>query len=229
MREITNEPRIKRNALLSKAMSVVGLLVLISGLVVSFLRPEWSILPFYTLIAGFLLSNVGMYLANRYVRQPRPDVAISNALKGLDDRYRIYHYRMPASHVLIGPPGVYALVTRFQGGIISWDPQRKRFAHKGPNLFRRVFAQESIGNPIADAGSEAHRLAKYLGKQFGEQAPPVFPLLVFTNPKIETGVLKNVPVPVLKVKRLNPYMRKRPKGYTLSDQQLETLEKQLNL
>ena len=225
MRVITNEKLIKRNALLSKAISVVGLLVLISGLVVSFIRPEWSILPFYTLITGFLMSNMGMYLNNRYVREPRPDVAISNSMKGLDDRYRVYHYILPASHTLVGPPGVYAIVTRFQGGSISWNQKRKRFAHRGTSIFRRMFAQESLGNPIGEAGVEARRLAKHLEKQFGDQAPPVFPLIVLTNPKIEIGDLKNVPVPVLKIKRLNPYLRKRPKGTTLSEQQLQALEK----
>ena len=229
MREITNEPLIKRNIILSKALSAAGLLVLISGLVVSFVRPDLSILPFYTLVTGFLLSNVGMYMNNRYTREPRPDLAISKALKGLDDRYRIYHYRLPATHTLIGPQGVYAIVTKFQGGKIWWDHKRKRLAHQGTSLFRRIFAQESLGNPIAEAGSEAQRLAKYLGRHFGDEAPPVFPLIVFTNPKIEIGELKNIPVPVLKAKRLNPYLRKLGKGDGLSDKQLVELEKQLNL
>ena len=229
MRIITNEGLIKRNGHLSKALSIAGLLTLISGLVISFLKPEWSILPFYTLVSGFLLSNIGMFLANRYVRDPRPDLAISNAVKGLDDRYRLYHYRLPASHTLVGPSGVYAIVPRFQGGSVSWDQKRKRFNHRGPSIFRKIFAQESLGNPISEAGAEAHRLAKHLAKKFGEDSPPVFPILVFTNPKLEIGDLNNVPVPVLKAKRLNPYLRKRPKGVTLNDTQLDELEEQLSL
>ena len=224
MQVFSDEKLIKRNALLSKALSALGLLVLLSGLAFSFLRPEWSALPFYTLITGFLLSNVGMLLTNRYVREPRPHLVLSSAIKGLDDRHRLYHYRMPAQHTLVTSSGVYALTAKFQGGSVAWDEKRKRFRHRGVSLFRRLFGQESLGRPLIEAGAEAQRLAKFLEKQFGEDAPPVFPLLVFTSPKVEFGSMKNTPIPVLKAKRLNPYLRKRPRGQTLTDEQIAALE-----
>ena len=81
MRIFTNEKLIKRYARVSKVLSTAGILVLLSGLAASFLRPEWYSLPFYTLIAGFMLSNIGMFLANRYVREPRPDLVLRNSMK----------------------------------------------------------------------------------------------------------------------------------------------------
>lgn len=224
MKVFSNEKLIKRNALFSKALSALGLIVLLSGLAASFLRPEWYALPFYTLIIGFTISNVGMFLANRYVREPRPDRALTTATKGLDDRHRLYHYRFPAHHTLVTPSGVYAITAKFQGGSVEWDDNHKRLRHSGVSIFRRFFGQESLGRPLIEAGAEAQRLAKFLAKQFGENAPPVFPLLVFTNPKVDFGSMKATPIPVLKAKRLNPYLRKRPQSNTLSETQLEALD-----
>lgn len=225
MKIFTNDTLIKQRALLSKILSALGLLVLLSGLAVSFLtpRPELAIVPFYTLLAGFLLSNVGVFLANRYVREPRLDRALTSAIKGMDDRYSLYHYRLPAQHTLVTPSGVYSITPKYQGGTVEWDDDRNRFRHRGVNLLRRVFGQESLGRPILEAGTEAQRLSKFLAKKFGDDAPPVFPIIVFTNPAVNFGNMKNTPIPVLKAKRLNPYLRKRSRGTTLSNDQLAEL------
>ncbi len=228
MKVFTNDKLIKRRALFSKALSALGLLVLLSGLAASFLRPELYVLPFYTLMTGFLLSNVGIFLGNRYVRAPRPDRALTSAIKALDDRHRLYHYRLPAQHTLVAPSGIYAITPKFQGGSVEWDEQRSRFRHRGVSVLRRVFGQESLGRPLIEAGAEAQRLSKFLAKRFGEDAPPVFPILVFTNPKVNFGKMKNTPIPVLKSSRLNPYLRKRPRGKTLSEDQLSELVSDLS-
>ena len=224
MQIFTNETLIKRYALISKALSTTGILVLLSGLAASFLRPEWSSLPFYTLIAGFMLSNVGMFLANRYVREPRPDLVLRNSMKGLDDRYLMYQYHLPAHHTIITPSGVYAVTLKFQGGTVEWNDNRRRFRHRGVSIYRKIFGQESLGQPIIEAQAEAQRLAKFLNKKFGDDAPDVYPILLFTNPKIAFENIKETPIPVLKAKRLNAYLRKQPHRATLSDQQIKDLE-----
>ena len=224
MQILTNEKLIKRYALVSKVLSTTGILVLLSGLAASFLRPELYYLPFYTLIAGFMLSNVGMYLANRYVREPRPDLVLRNSMKGLDDRYLLYQYYLPAQHTIVTPSGVYAVTPKFQGGTVEWNDNRKRFRHRGVSMYRKIFGQESLGQPIIEAQAEAQRLAKFLNKIFGDGAPDVYPILVFTNSKIEFENIKETPIPVLKAKRLNAYLRKQPHRSTLSDQQIKDLE-----
>ena len=224
MQIFTNEKLIKRYALVSKVLSTTRILVLLSGLAASFLRPEWYSLPFYTLIAGFMLSNVGMFLANRYVREPRPDLVLRNSMKGLDDRYLLYQYYLPAQHTIVTPSGVYAVTPKFQGGTVEWNDNRKRFQHRGVSMYKKIFGQESLGQPIVEAQAEAQRLAKFLNKKLGDSAPDVFPILVFTNSKIEFENIKETPIPVLKAKRLNAYLRKQPHRPTLSDQQIKDLE-----
>jgi hypothetical protein len=91
-------------------------------------------------------------------------------------------------------------------------------------MYRKIFGQESLGQPIIEAQAEAQRLAKFLNKIFGDGAPDVYPILVFTNSKIEFVNIKETPIPVLKAKRLNAYLRKQPHRPTLNDQQIKDLE-----
>ena len=227
MNAITNERLIKRNARLAKYIYPVGLLVLGSGLLVSFRRPDLLIIPYSTLIIGFLLSNFAVSLTNRYVSRPdrpRPDRALSDALKGLDDRYRLYSFILPAAYTLICPAGVYVVIPKFQGGSLTWDERRKRFRHRGGSIFRNLFGQEGLGSPLIEASGEVRKLVRFLEKEFGEEAPPVKSVIVFTNPKIDMQGLNGVPIPTIKAKRLNAFLRKQPKGETLSPEQIEQID-----
>ena len=91
MQIIRNDKLIKRNARISTFTSLGGLGVLIAGLVVSFSRPELVVWAWGSLLLGFILTQVGLYFGNRWGRKPRPDELLDTGLKGLDDRYTIYH------------------------------------------------------------------------------------------------------------------------------------------
>ena len=227
MRLITNEPLIKRNAAIGKYCSIGGMLVLIGGLVVSFRQePEWQYIPFITLIAGFIMSNVGIFFINRYGRPLRSDQALDNGLKGFDDRYHLYHYRTPAPHVLICPAGIFVIVAKFQGGAVTWDG--KRWAHKGRSFLLNFFGQEGLGNPNAEAAADAEALSKFLAKKVGDNVPPVQAFIVFYNPEVsvEAG---DAPIAALHIKQLKEYVRKLPKGPTLANAQIAELDKALGL
>lgn len=223
MRLATNEPLIRRNAAIGKYTSTAGLLILVGGLLVSFFKqnePSWQLVPFYTLIIGFILSNVGIYFANRYVRKPRPDEALEAALKGLDDRYHLYQYHLAAPHVLVCPAGIFALVPKFQPGKVMWDG--KRWRHKGGNFLLNFFGQEAIGNPNADAAAETASLARDLAKKIGGEIPPAQAIIVFYHPSVEVEA-NGAPIPALYVKHLKDYLRRQPKGPTLSAEQVAKL------
>src|SRR5690348_14839638 len=106
MRLITNEKVVKRNAAIGKYATIAGLVILIGGVVVSLNtqtsnNPAYQWIPLGTLIVGFILSNVGTYYMNRFGREPRSDTALDGALKGFDDKYRLYNYYLPGSHFLV--------------------------------------------------------------------------------------------------------------------------------
>ncbi len=223
MRLITNEKLIKRNATLGKYTVIGGLAILVGGLIVSFSKqndPDWQLVPFYTLLVGFLLSNVGTYYFNRYVREPRADQALEAALKGSDDRYYFYNYRLPASHVLVCPAGIYVLVPKFQAGKVEWDG--KRWKHHGASLFRSIFGQEGLGNPNSEVASEIATLSKFLAKKVGGELTPVQGIIVFYSPQAQVEA-KNAPIPAMHVKQLKEYLRKLPKGPSLNNQQITKL------
>jgi hypothetical protein len=230
MRLVTNEPLIKRNAAIGKYSATGGLIVLLGGLAVSFFKqndPQWQFVPFVTLIVGFILSNVGIYYSNRYVRPPRPDQALEAALKGFDDRYHLYHYRASTPHMLICPAGVFALVAKFQSGEVAWDGKRWKQI-KGGSFIRSFFGQESLGNPNAEAAGEVESLSHFLAKKIGPDVPPVQAVVVFYSPNVTVNA-KDAPVPAVHVKQLKEHLRKLPKGPTLSSDQIARLDEALGL
>ncbi len=213
MRLLTNAPLLKRNAAIGKYASLGGMIILLGGLVVSFYganNPALQTIPFFTLIIGFMLSNIGIYYQNRYVREPRADKALEAALKGFDDRYCLYNFYLPAPHFLITPHGLFALVAKFQSGVVQWDG--KRWKHvKGGSFIQSFFGREPLGNPTTDAAAEAEAAAKFLAKKVGGDIPPVQAIIVFYNPNL-TLEGDSPPLPAVHAKQLKEHLRKTTKG-----------------
>ena len=116
MRVINNSRAISRRARISQIANLAGIIVLGAGLAISLLKPQYSLYTLGLLIIGVIASQYGIATAYRYVRKPRPDEELSGSLKGLDDRYRLYNYVLPANHVLLAPRALYVLVTKGIGG-----------------------------------------------------------------------------------------------------------------
>jgi len=190
--------------------------VLAGGMFISFTRPEMFSISLVALLVGFGLSQIGIYFGNRWGRRPRPDEVINAALKGLDGRYSLYHYTTPTSHLLVGPAGVWVLMPRHQAGTITYDEGKKRWKQKGGNLYLKIFAQENLGRPDLEVGSEIHAVASALEEQLGEEKiPDVQAALVMTNEKCEVDA-DNAPAPTLEVKKLKDFIRKTAKSKPIS-------------
>lgn len=212
MRLITNEALVKRNATIGKYAAGAGLVVLLAGLLVSFYgqnNPTLQLVPFLTLVVGFILSNIGIYFTNHYRRQPRADQALEAGLKGFDDRYHLYNYYLPASHFLIAPSGLFVFVPKFQSGAVAWDG--KRWKHKNANFLMSFFGQEGLANPNAEAAGDVDSMAKFLAKKIGGDVPPVQAIIVFYNPNVAIEG-EPPPIPAIHVKQLKEYLRKLPKS-----------------
>jgi hypothetical protein len=227
MRIVTNEGLIKRNARIGQIASIVGLVILIGGIVINFRYPEQIGLSMGALLFGFALSQFGIYFGNRYARPPRADVVLSQALKGLDKRYTLYHYTAPISHLLIGPGGFWVISPRHQRGKISFENGRWKQKGGFGLTYMKLFAQEGIGRPDLEVGADLETLNKYLKKTFPEmQFPEPHPVLVFLNPDTQLENLDDAPVPTLPVKKLKDHVKKqaKEKQNRLSDAQLKALQ-----
>lgn len=213
---ITNERLIRRNARIGQITSIVGLLILAGGMVISFTRAELFSISLITLVVGFGLSQIGIYFGNRWGRRPRPDEILDTALKGLDGRYSLYHYSSPTHHLLVGPAGIWILLPHQQSGEITYDESKERWRQKGGNLYLKIFAQESLGRPDLEIGSEIQAVSNFLEDHFDEEeVPEVQAVLILTNEKAEVNA-DNAPAPTLPVKKLKEFIRKTAKSKPIS-------------
>jgi hypothetical protein len=225
MQIITNEKLIRRNAKIGQVTSLVALFILGGGLYISFRRPQQFGLSLIALIIGFTLSQIGLYFGNRWGRSPRPDQMLDQGLKGLPGEYSIYHYRTPASHLLVGPAGLWTLIPYHQRGTLTYEKGRWRMKGGGfMQGYLRLFGQENIGRPEMEAGAEVDALKRYLAKQISEEEmPPIQAALVFTNDSVEIQC-EDAPIPTLQLKRLKDFIRKCAREHPLAVRNIEKVK-----
>ena len=120
MRIIKNEKLIERNGKIGQWTSLSALVMLGAGMYISFTRPDWLTYSVICLALGFLTTQIGMYMGNRWGRSPRPDEKIDQGLKGLPGEFSLYHYATPASHFLLGPAGAWVLIPYHQRGRVEF-------------------------------------------------------------------------------------------------------------
>lgn len=253
MKIIRNERYIKRNNRIGQITSLTGLLILAIGFVISIrsiatldklqpLKLTWEAvglnlsidqqqqasISMLSLLFGFILSQVGIFFGNRFSRRPRPDEILDSALKGMDDRFSLYHYTLPVSHVLIGPSGIWLLMPRSQGGKIVYE--KGRWKQRGGGMLQaylRFFAQESLGRPDLEFQTEEASILRYFKKKAPDFEPPeIQKALVLTNEKAEIDA-EGAPVPTLPAKKLKETIRKAGKGKGLNPLKLDELTKAL--
>ncbi|MBP8857693.1 MAG: hypothetical protein KBG60_06710 [Anaerolineaceae bacterium] len=226
MRVITNNKLIKKNIKIGKITTFSALGILLAGLIVTYIRKDQLIWSLIALAVGFIVSQVGMYYGSRWGRTPRPDEAIATALKGLDDKYTLYNYTSPVSHLLTGPAGLIPLIPLYSAGSISYNPEKQRYQQKGGKFIRKLSGMDSLGKPDMDALSDATAIKKLLDSQLGKEnyLDPT-PLLVFVNPEA-TVDLSGAPVPGIKADKLKDYIRKLSKSQPAP---LEDIQKVTNL
>ncbi|HEY4694198.1 MAG TPA: hypothetical protein VIH16_12230 [Bellilinea sp.] len=227
MKIVSNEKLIKRNKKIGQVLTMAALAILGIGLYFSFARPEEITITFGSLLIGFLLTQVGVYYGNRWGRSPRPDEMISANLKGLEDKYVLYHYTAGIPHLLTGPTGVWAIVPTPVGGKITYDESKGRFRQKGGNFYLKLFGQDSIGRPELDAQYALNDLMKSFKKNAPELAlPDPQAVVVFTNPKVEVDVVDS-PTPAVHIDKLKDFIRKQPKATAEGLEVIKTLQKAL--
>jgi len=225
----TNEKLIRRNSRIGQYAMVAGLLVLVGGMVISFRYEQYFNLSLVALLLGFLLSQVGIYFSNRWGRRPRPDELLNQALKGLDNKYALYHYQTPAAHLLVGPAGVWVLAPRHQRGTITYE--KGRYRQKGGGLlmgYLKLFAQEGLGRPDLEILGEAESIHKFLAKILpeNESPPPVQAALIFTNPDTEIVIDENAnpPAETMHLSKLKDFIRKKAKSKPIPQNKAQELQ-----
>jgi hypothetical protein len=206
-----NEKLIKRNARIGTILAFAAVLILGVGMYISMRYQNLDLYLIAALFVGFTVSQIGLFYINRFGRKPRLDEVIDNALKGLDDRYALYHYQSPVPHLLVGPAGLWILFAYPLKGKIHYDQKKKSWKQRGGNLFLKLFGQEGLGNPARDMKSARNRLQKDLERIPQFTPPEIKSALVFTDPEVVVKA-DQAPLPTLHASQLKKLIRKEAKG-----------------
>lgn len=205
MRIIRNERRIRTFSFIGKYGTLAGLLALLAGLIISFVRPGWLAPMMISVTVGLACSMVGGFFVERYASPLAHHDALTKALKGLDDNYVLVQYLLPVAHVLLEPGGLTAFVVKAQGGQVTYDGKRWNHRQKG-KFFRQFAGQEGIGLPDLDSESQVRRLERWLGKHLPDAEVPVRSAIVFVNPKLALDAEAS-PVPAFYGKKVKAWLR----------------------
>lgn len=229
MKIIIHEKSIKRNRKIGQYATFGSLLVLAVGFIIS-INPDaslfvWALLA---LMVGFMLSQIGIYYGNRFGRAPRYDERISQSLKGLDDKYTLYHYMTPVPHLLVGPAGILVLAAFGQRGVISYDAQRKRWKQTGGNWFLKMFGQENLSRPELEVKSQLQDLVKQLNADMPEiPLPNPKAVMVFTDPKAVLEDIESASIPTVHADKLKDFIRRIAREEPAPMDAIQTLQKAL--
>lgn len=211
MKTIRNEKMIKRKANIGKYAGIVSLVILAGGMYLSFRYKTQVWYSLIALILGFVLSQISISYTNQFGSLSRPDIALDNALKGLDDRYALYHYTTPVKHLLVGPAGVWVCFPFHQKGRVTYNEKKEKWNRKGGNIYMKFFAQDSIGRPSLEITAAKEKLRKFFEKIPEFEVPPIHAALIFTNDEMEVDA-DEAPSPTLHALQLKKFIRKEEKG-----------------
>lgn len=226
MKIIRNEKLISRNGKIGQYTTFAALASLGGSIVLLLNRPDLLTLSLILMLAGFTLTQVSMYIGSRFNRRPRPDEQLDAALKGIPGDYTLFHYSTPASHLLIGPAGLWILLPFTLKGKVAYQKNRWRSSGGGfLQSYMRIFGQETIGRPDVEASSEAAALEKYFKKKMeeGETPPTTYAALVFLDPNIEIEA-EGAPAPAIPAKKLKEFIRKMAKENPLPQDELDKVK-----
>lgn len=205
---LNNEKLIKSRSSWSGRLMLIGFGLILGSAVLTFLNPTTPafIVPAYAaLFGGFIVFNIGASSGAKWRLLPRADQALAKALKGLDQRYRLYNFLLPADHVLLTPTGVTLFQVRRLAGVISCNGDR--WYQRRSILSRlRFAAEEQLGNPSKDIQQDMAALREFLDKNLEGDPIPLEGLIFFSNPGTQLTITGST-LPVLTGKDIKNVIR----------------------
>ncbi len=226
MRLTTNDKLIERQSKIARYASFAGLAILLGSLIISFQSSSNLLLAYISLFVGLGLAYSGAVLANKYIKEPRADHALTKALKGFDNKHHLYNYLLPASHVLLTPIGVLVFKVKSNDGAIFCRGDKWRSVWQWTRLFGGM-GQEPLGHPSADLRADIEKVKQFLADRLGAAVVPVGGYVVFTSPNAKLS-LEEPTVPIVHVEDLKETLRKTKRGAILPQKTLDDLARILD-
>jgi hypothetical protein len=207
MQLVANQQLVKNRTRLGLAFHFGAMAVLIGGALVSTqLDPTHEIAwqTWLAFVAGIGLYTLGQTQLRRWGPGKHLEEQLGQAIRGLDDRYKLYAFLSSSlpDYILVSPAGVQVLITRTDGGQISCV--RDKWSSSGSRLMS-LFGP-GLGNPTADAARQLQKLRALLVAQ-GLEDVPTSAVIVFTSPKAQLRV-EGCSITITRIKELKDVLRR---------------------
>ena len=225
MKISVNQKLISRNKKISQVVLYLAIGLIVLGIILTISNPgsAQNLIVYLILIPAYLLIQINALMANRWGKSPRMDEIVTRALKGLDDRYSLYHYTTAVAHLLVGPMGVIIIKPYPQYGEISFDNHRHKFIQKGGgNLLTKFLSQDSLPDIQRESKRAQSDLINYLKRigLFEYPEPQVVNIFYHEQVKLQT---QNSPVVIMRDEKIKDYIRQLTKQKFVPEKQLQTL------
>lgn len=189
MQLVANQQLVKNRVRLGIGFHLAALGVFAAGLLLSLQTDTSRELPLTSwgaILAGLALYSLGQTQLRRWGPRNRQEEPLGQAIRGLDDRYKLYAFLSSSlpDYILVSPAGVHVLVVRQDAGQVACV--RDQWRKVGASRLGSLFGQ-GLGKPSADAARQLQRVRAILDAA-GLQDVPTASVIVFTNPKVQLRV-----------------------------------------
>jgi hypothetical protein len=209
MRLVADEKYISRRDAIGRYAGIASLVTVVGAALFIFVIQSFSsaamLIAFCAILgASMIFSFFAGFYGERFTGPLAHHSNVRDALKGLDSRFTLFQYVLPASHVLLGPDGLTVIVVRSHGGKIVYDG---KWSHRQRGrVLRELAGQERFGRPEQEVEQQIERMNGFLEENLPGADVPVQGAVFFVNPEAEIK-LKNPPVPVFYGKKLKNWLR----------------------
>lgn len=209
MQLVANQQLVKNRVRLGIGFHVAALAVFAIGLVFSLqsntAAGELRYESWVAILIGLGLYSLGQTQLRRWGPRNRQEEQLGQAIRGLDDRYKLYAFLSSSlpDYILVSPAGVSVLLVRQEASQISCvrDKWTKASGSRIMSLFGPGF-----GNPSADAARQVQRAQSVLNAE-GLGDVPTSAVIVFTSPKVQLRI-EGCSATVTRVKELKDVLRR---------------------
>src|SRR5579859_5987713 len=189
MQLIANQQLVKNRVRLGLGFHITALVVFALGLLLSTqvdtsqpAQLPWT--SWVAILAGLGLYSLGQTQLRRWGPRNRQEEQLGQAIRSLDDRYKLYAFISSAlpDYILVSPAGAHILIVRQEANQIACvRDQWNKGSGAGPAGRLMSLFGPTLGNPSADAAKQLVKLRALLAER-GMQDVPTSALIVFTNP-----------------------------------------------
>jgi len=212
MQLIANQQLVKNRVRLGLGFHIAALAVFALGLFLSTQVDTTRELPYQSWVAillGLVLYSFGQTQLRRWGPRNRQEEQLGQAIRSLDDRYKLYAFLASSlpDYILVSPAGAHVLIVRQDANQVACVRDRwSKGSGSGPAS--RIFSLfgQTLGNPSADAAKQLQKLRAVLAGH-AMQDVPTSALIVFTNPKVQLRV-EGCSATVTRVRELKDVLRR---------------------